>query len=82
MPRARLSRFDREAIIRRAMGHCECDRANHDHGMLGCHRPVGPRSKFVFEEGSPHNFPSQLNVIIVCPTCYSYIQLEKGIVSG
>jgi len=82
MPRAILSRFDREAITRRAMGHCECDRIDHDHSMLQCHRPLGPRAKFVFKEGSLHSSPSQLNVIKVCPTCYAYIRQERGVVSG
>lgn len=82
MPRVRLNRFDREAIVRRAMEHCECDRVNHDHDMSQCHRPVGSRAKFVFKQDSLHNFANQLNVIMVCPTCCSYIQQEKGIVSG
>ena len=82
MPRQRLSKYDREVIRTRAMGDCECDRIDHDHGINDCPRPAGPRAKFVFKEGSLHVAPSQLNVILVCPTCYSYIKQERGIVSG
>ena len=82
MAKMRLRKFDRDEITARAMERCECDRLDHDHGASDCTRPVGPRAKFVFKEGVMHTCPSQLNVIIVCPTCRSYIQREKGIVSG
>lgn len=82
MPTYRLSKYDREAILARAMERCECERFNHDHGANECPRHTGPKAKFVFKEGVPHVHPSQLNVILVCPTCQSYIQREKGIVNG
>jgi hypothetical protein len=82
MARMRLRKYDRDAITTRAMEHCECDRIEHDHGASDCPRSLGPKARFVFKEGVPHIHPSQLNVIIVCPTCRSYIDREKGIVSG
>jgi len=82
MPRYKLSGNDIEAINIRAMGHCECDRFDHDHGMSDCPRKIGEKARFVFRVGVQHVHPSVSNVIIVCPTCHSYIDREKGIVSG
>jgi hypothetical protein len=78
-----LSKFDAKEIVRsaRLFGQCQCDRSDHDHPPMSCHRRLGARAKIVYKEDAPH-VPSALNVIVVCPRCFEYIGLEKGRISG
>jgi hypothetical protein len=78
-----LSKFDAKEIVRsaRLFGQCQCDRSDHDHFPMSCHRRLGSRAKIVYKEDAPH-IASASNVIVVCPKCAEYIHLEKGKISG
>jgi hypothetical protein len=77
MPKSNLSKHDVKSILDRAMGQCECEFDSHDHGIDRCPHKIGTRRKFTYREGSVHN-ANFLNVIVVCPSCYSLIQSERG----